>query len=64
MRLIADPANWDRTRQGIALGESGDPMSPHWRDQLDDWRAVTPKAFPFSPDAVKRASVGSVVLLP
>ncbi|HLL74322.1 MAG TPA: penicillin acylase family protein, partial [Pyrinomonadaceae bacterium] len=42
MRLIADTADWDRTQQGIALGVSGDPSSPHWSDQLADWRAVTP----------------------
>src|ERR1051325_9564587 len=48
MRLIADPSNWDKTQQGIALGESGDPSSPHWSDQLADWKAVTPRAFPRS----------------
>ncbi|MFL6229597.1 MAG: penicillin acylase family protein [Pyrinomonadaceae bacterium] len=52
MRLIADPSDWDKTQQGIALGESGDPASPHWSDQLADWRAVTPRAFPFSTQAV------------
>jgi penicillin amidase len=64
MRLIADPANWDQTLHGISLGESGDPMNPHWRDQLDDWRAVTPKPFPFSPEAVQKAAVNEVVLVP
>src|SRR5205814_525694 len=37
MRFIADLADWNRTRLGIALGESGDPSSPHWRDQLEEW---------------------------
>jgi penicillin G amidase len=48
MRLIVDVADWDQTRQGIALGESGDPASPHWRDQLEDWRNVNPGPLPFS----------------
>ncbi|MCA1629293.1 MAG: penicillin acylase family protein [Acidobacteria bacterium] len=52
MRLIADTSDWDKTQQGIALGESGDPASPHWSDQLADWKAVTPRAFPFSAGAV------------
>jgi penicillin amidase len=52
MRLIADTSDWDKTQQGIALGESGDPASPHWSDQLADWKAVTPRAFPFSARAV------------
>jgi hypothetical protein len=52
MRLIADPSNWDLTQHGISVGESGVPSSPHWKDQLDDWKAVTPRAFPFSEAAV------------
>jgi penicillin amidase len=64
MRLIADPSNWDLTQQGIALGESGLPTSPHWKDQLDDWRAVTPRVFPFTETAVKAAAKETVTLLP
>lgn len=56
MRLIADLSDWDKTQQGIALGESGSPDSPHWIDQLADWRAVAPRAFPFSPAAVAAAA--------
>ena len=48
MRLIADPGDWDKTQQGIALGESGLPKSPYWSDQLADWRAVTPREFPLA----------------
>jgi len=56
MRLIADPGNWDQTQHGISLGESGDPSSKHWTDQLQDWRNVTPRAFPFTQDAVTKAT--------
>ena len=64
MRLIADPSDWDKTQQGIALGESGLPKSPHWSDQLADWRAVTPREFPFTPAAVAKAARETVVLEP
>jgi penicillin G amidase len=64
MRLIADPGDWDKTRQGIALGQSGNPASPHWKDQLDDWRAVTPRPFPFTAQAVAAATVKTLVLEP
>jgi penicillin amidase len=64
MRLIADPSNWDQTRLGIALGESGDPNTPHWRDQLQSWQSVTPAVFPFSREAVKRSVISSVRLSP
>ncbi|HEX8070772.1 MAG TPA: penicillin acylase family protein [Pyrinomonadaceae bacterium] len=64
MRLIADPSDWDKTQQGIALGESGRPDSPHWADQLADWRAVTPRALPFSRQAVTAATKTTLTLQP
>jgi penicillin amidase len=64
MRLIADPSDWDKTQQGIALGESGVPKNPHWSDQLADWRAVTPREFPFTPAAVLKAAKETLVLEP
>ncbi|MEK6278828.1 MAG: penicillin acylase family protein [Acidobacteriota bacterium] len=64
MRLIADPSDWDKTQHGITLGQSGIPMNPHWKDQLDDWKAVTPRLFPFSEAAVAKATKGTLVLEP
>ena len=64
MRLIADTSDWDKTQQGIALGQSGSPKSPHWSDQLADWRAVTPREFPFTPAAVSKATKETLVLEP
>jgi len=64
MRLIADPSDWDKTQQGITLGESGSPKSPHWSDQLADWRAVTPREFPFTQAAVLKAAKQTLVLEP
>jgi penicillin amidase len=64
MRLIADPGDWDKTQQGIALGESGLNKSPHWTDQLADWRAVTPREFPFTAAAVTKATKSTLVLAP
>jgi penicillin G amidase len=64
MRLIADTSNWDQTQHGITLGESGIPSSPHWTDQLADWRAVTPREFPFSEAAIAKATKETTVLTP
>jgi penicillin amidase len=64
MRLIADPSDWDKTQNGIPLGESGAPNNAHWKDQLDDWRNVTPRALPFSKAAVESAAKETVVLTP
>lgn len=64
MRLIADPSDWDQTLSGIPLGESGLPKSPHWKDQLDDWRNVTPRPLPFSRKAVEAATKETLTLQP
>jgi len=64
MRLIADPSDWDKTQHGIALGESGIPSNPHWKDQLDDWRGVTPRVFPFSEAAIAKATKETLTLEP
>lgn len=64
MRLIADPGDWDRTQHGITLGASGVPSSPHWKDQLDDWRAATPRVFPFSEAAIAKATKATLTLEP
>ena len=64
MRFIADMSDWDKTRHGITLGESGLPSSPHWSDQLADWRAVSPRVFPFSKAAVTSAAKETTILEP
>ena len=64
MRFIADPNDWDKTQHGITLGESGIPSSPHWKDQLDDWRNVTARLFPFSKAAVEGATKEILILEP
>jgi penicillin amidase len=64
MRLIADPSDWDKTQHGITLGESGIPSSPQWKDQLEDWRNVTPRTFPFTKNAIEGATKELLILEP
>jgi len=64
MRFIADLSAWDNSRLGIPLGESGDPRSSHWKDQLDDWRSVTPAPFPFNQKTVEGVSKQKLILKP
>jgi penicillin G amidase len=64
MRFIADPSDWDKSQHGITLGESGVPQNAHWKDQLDDWRNVTPRAFPFTKVAVESATKDVLILEP
>ena len=64
MRFIADLSDWDRSQQGLPLGISGDPASAHWKDQLEDWKAVAPRAFPFNAKTVHAAAKQSTILSP
>ena len=64
MRFIADVTDWDKSQNGIPLGESGMPNNPHWKDQLDDWRKVTPRPFPFSKAVIESATKETLTLTP
>jgi len=64
MRFIADVTDWDKSQNGIPLGESGAPNNPHWKDQLEDWRRVTPRPFPFSKAAIEAATKETLTLTP
>lgn len=64
MRFITSPGNWDATRHVIPLGESGDPKSPHFNDQFEAWRTGNLTIFPFSKDAVEKATISRTVYAP
>jgi penicillin amidase len=64
MRWIADPSDWDKTLSGVPLGTSGLPNTPHWKDQLDDWRNGSTRALPFSKEAVAAATKEVLVIKP
>jgi penicillin amidase len=64
MRYIADVGSWDNTRQSISVGESGDPGSPHWTDQMPDWQSMRPRRFPFSKEAVSNSTELTLILSP
>jgi penicillin G amidase len=51
-RFTMDWSNIDGSTENIVLGESGNPLSPYFRDQWNDWYGGTTFAFPFSPAAV------------
>jgi penicillin amidase len=64
MRMVADLSNWDRTLMQITTGESGQIGSEHYSDQFPDWFAGRSHEAPFSPEAVRRASVHTLRLQP
>jgi len=64
MRFITTPGNWDATRHVIPMGQSGNPRSPHFKDQFELWRTGNPAIFPFSKSVVEKASTNIVVMTP
>ena len=64
MRFIATPGDWDLTRHVIPTGESGNPASPHYKDQFKDWATGNTPLFPFSKAAVEKAAKETILLAP
>jgi penicillin G amidase len=63
-RQIIDLADWDRSVMTNVPGESGDPESPHYSDQVDGWRAGSYHPMLFSRKAVEAATVERITLMP
>jgi penicillin amidase len=63
-RFTMDWSNIDGSTENIVLGESGNPLSPYFRDQWNDWYGGTTFALPFSPAAVAAQTRHTLRLLP
>ena len=63
-RFTMDWSNIDGSTENIVLGESGNPLSPYFRDQWNDWYGGTTFAFPFTPLAVAAQTRHTLRLLP
>jgi penicillin amidase len=63
-RFTMDWSNIDGSTEDIVLGESGNPYSPYFRDQWDDYYNARTFAFPFTPAAVSANTQHTLRLLP
>ena len=63
-RFTIDWSNVDGATENILMGESGDPLSPYYRDQWPYWYNGTTFALPFSDSAVAAATVHTLRLEP
>ncbi|MGB8259296.1 MAG: penicillin acylase family protein, partial [Terracidiphilus sp.] len=63
-RFTMDWSNIDGSTENIVLGESGNPLSPYFRDQWNDWYGGTTFAMPFSERAVAAATRHTLRLVP
>jgi penicillin G amidase len=63
-RFTMDWSNIDGSTENIVLGESGNPFSPYFRDQWDDYYNGRTFALPFTPAAVAANTQHTLHLLP
>ncbi|MGA2085313.1 MAG: penicillin acylase family protein [Terracidiphilus sp.] len=63
-RFTMDWSDIDGSTENIVMGESGNPLSPYFRDQWNDWYNGTTFALPFSPAAVAAQTRHTLRLLP
>jgi penicillin G amidase len=63
-RFTMDWSNIDGSTENIVLGESGNPLSPYFRDQWKAWYGGTTFPLPFSREAVAAATRHMLRLLP
>ncbi len=63
-RFTMDWSNIDGSTENIVLGESGNPLSPWFRDQWSDWYNGTTFALPFTSGAVAAQTTHTLRLEP
>jgi penicillin amidase len=63
-RFTMDWSDVDGSTENIVLGESGNPLSPYYRDQWKAWYEGTTFAMPFSPAALEKQTSHTLQLLP
>ncbi len=63
-RLIADCADWDASLSCIPTGQSGHRGSPHYADQVADWRRVAYHPLAFSRPAILRHARHTLKMTP
>jgi penicillin amidase len=64
LRMVADVGNWDECRWVLPAGQSGNPLSAHYEDQLPLWMAGSGVPIPWTPEAVDKATVATLRLFP
>jgi penicillin amidase len=64
VRFVADVGHWDDTVLVLPMGQSGRPWSRHYSDQAASWLNLEAVRFPFSREAVERATAARIELVP
>ena len=63
-RFTTDLSNPDATTLNLVLGQSGNPISPWFMDQFQDWLHGRTYSLPFTPAATQPAVAHTLTLNP
>lgn len=64
LRMVIDVGNWELARFALPGGQSGNPFSPHYADQLPLWSRGDAIPIAWSPASVGRATRRTLILRP
>jgi penicillin amidase len=64
MRVVIPVGDWEAARFVLPGGQSGNPFSPHYDDQLPLWRRGEGIAIAWSEGAIARATLSTLRLDP
>lgn len=64
LRAVMDVGAWDECTFVLAGGQSGNPLSPHYGDQVALWRRGEGVPLRWSPEAIRAAAVHTLRLEP
>lgn len=64
LRMVVDVGAWSASRWVLPGGQSGNPLSPHYDDQLPRWRNAAGIPIPWTEPEVAAATVGDLRLIP
>jgi penicillin amidase len=64
LRAVIDVGDWDASRFSLPGGQSGNPLSPHYDDQLPLWLKGEGVPIAWTPEAVRGAIKTSLRLVP
>jgi penicillin amidase len=63
-RVVVDLGDLDRSAGVLPAGNSGNPASSHWDDQVERYAAGRTRPLAFSASAIEEATVASLTLDP
>jgi penicillin amidase len=64
LRMVVDVGAWSASRWVLPGGQSGNPLSPHYDDQLARWRAAAAIPIPWTEPEIVAAATGDLRLVP